>query len=394
MRKFCEIKTELIENGSNMFRNMPIESFSGDLSSLTSCDYMFDECMQLENFDWKGDNTENTISSVDPNESYTAFRYCPLNHKGLKNALDFFTSNPNTPQTINVHLYANKQSYQVCRFLYSLTDDYWYAQDFWQGLQDGTYDRYEFTGTYNGKNCILTIDFIEKPQDRIIDGDEMFLGLNWYGETNTYEDGAFVWNVEEAKIKTAYRMFFNAGGYGFGLGEGGRPGYLVVRGSFPELENAQEMFRWNFDDWTTVGHEYMGGVLLDLTHYDENMPCKINNVENMVDELEVHHEETLKCIANIAQECVCETEQCMGSITLPRYGWDSWRGELYPSNLSAEARTIYTDTFEGEVTEYFENQGWNVEIESAMLLVITYKLTRQNKLGKTISLYVTCVSEY
>ena len=45
MRKFCEIKTELIENGSNMFRNMPIESFSGDLSSLTSCDYMFDECM-------------------------------------------------------------------------------------------------------------------------------------------------------------------------------------------------------------------------------------------------------------------------------------------------------------------------------------------------------------
>ena len=154
------------------------------------------------------------------------------------------------------------------------------------------------------------------------------------------------------------------------------------------------MFRWNFDDWTTVGHEYMGGVLLDLTHYDENMPCKINNVENMVDELEVHHEETLKCIANIAQECVCETEQCMGSITLPRYGWDSWRGELYPSNLSAEARTIYTDTFEGEVTEYFENQGWNVEIESAMLLVITYKLTRQNKLGKTISLYVTCVSEY
>jgi hypothetical protein len=54
-----------------MFHNIPIVSFSGDLSSLVTGDYMFSES-QLEYFDWKGGNEEITSSSFQ-GDTYSMF---------------------------------------------------------------------------------------------------------------------------------------------------------------------------------------------------------------------------------------------------------------------------------------------------------------------------------
>lgn len=338
--KLFRIETEKIVNGTNLFRDTPIVSFSGDLSSLETGSYMFSES-QLEHFDWKGGNEEITSSSFQ-GDTYSMFQYCPLNHIGLKNAIDMAASSSAiTGNSISLDIFANKNSYEVCRYLYSLSGEEYNANSFYQGLQNGEYDTYVFSGVLpNGVMANITVHFTEKPFEYIVYGDEMFLGLYWVGARNSYEDGAFVWDVETTKIKTAYRMFYNAGGFGVGLGEGPWPTMLVVRGAFPELENAKEMFRFNYDDPDTgdVYGEYH--LLLDLTPYSEDMPCRINNVENMVDGQHISHEESLNCIKNIADNCVCTTDQHMGDIQLASFS--SWGGELYTGNLEATTTDIYS----------------------------------------------------
>lgn len=69
--KLFKIQTEKIVNGTNLFRDTAIVSFSGDLSSLETGSYMFSES-QLEYFDWKGGNEEITSSSFQ-GDTYSMF---------------------------------------------------------------------------------------------------------------------------------------------------------------------------------------------------------------------------------------------------------------------------------------------------------------------------------
>lgn len=79
----------------------------------------------------------------------------------------------------------------------------------------------------------------------------------------------------------------------------------------------------------------------------------------------------------------------MGDIQLAHTS--SWGGELHTGNLEATTTDIYTPTYNGSIVEYFESKGWNVTEETTGLVLTTnYILTTNNKLGKTISLRISC----
>ena len=97
--KLFEIQTEKIVNGTNLFRDTQIVSFSGDLSSLEIGSYMFSES-QLEYFDWKGGN-DLTSNVLDIDNSANMFDGCYLNSTAVENIYDMLSKTTNTSVNAN-----------------------------------------------------------------------------------------------------------------------------------------------------------------------------------------------------------------------------------------------------------------------------------------------------
>ena len=115
--------------------------------------------------------------------------------------------------------------------------------------------------------------------------DRMFCG--WRGEwaNGDYSFARLIVDVgQTSRIKSAYQMFYDAGFYRFDtpdqpqarllLGDVGYNFVLEVKGNFPNLENAEEMFAMNNEDqWLGTlggasGKQNAGYLHLELNEFN------------------------------------------------------------------------------------------------------------------------------
>lgn len=363
--KLFRIETEKIVNGTNMFRNMPIVSFSGDLSSLVTGNSMFSDS-QLEHFDWKGGN--DLISNVlDIDNSANMFDGCYLNSTAVENIYDMLS------KTTNTSVNANSE------FIISINANNSGARN---AINEkfGVYINYDWeTDTYsnttqsvtlpNGVKFNLTVK-VDKKKDanEVTYGDGMFYGF----DGTLYDD--YVRLVvdfgQTNKLISGYRMFYDAGNSSWEtptntrlvLGEVGVDFVLEVKGNFANLVDAEEMFAVS-NDYHWVGT--LGGAMgvqscehlhLDIDRFTESNPCKITKLTNIVNGRNIDSVITYEALFNIAKNSICPEDDYMGYIFTGSTPWEQFDDVTW-----GDVTGIRISSTESQIRDILEGYGWTVK---------------------------------
>lgn len=374
MKKFCEIQTDKIVNGSNMFRNMPIIKFSGDLSSLQNGENMFRDS-QLELFDWKG-GADVTSNNFNIESSANMFDGCYLNSESVENIYDMLAStthtsvNPNTQFVISLNR-NDRGATTTLGDLFGLYFDVDYLGDFI------TSDTINVTMPNGLKFTLLGKVEQYKAASDTTYADRMF--YNWSGDMvdGDYSFARLIIDVGQmSRIKSAYQMFYDAGFIRFEkpdqpqgrlLGDAGYTIVLEVKGNFPNLENAEEMFAMSTESqWLGTlggasGRQDAGFLHLDLNAFNQTNPCKITKLTNMVNGRNIDDDITFKTLLNIAQNSLCDVDDYMGYIFT---GTNTWAAQIVQNECDinwGNVTGINVNSTEAQIRSIFEGYGWTVK---------------------------------
>ena len=384
-----------LTNGYQMFNyNKKLTTFTSDLSSLTNGDGMFNHCTNLELFDWRGGKNITKSSLYDNGISFVN---CPLNHVSVKNVIDMYTSSDNIIGSHNMYtitLYANKNSYKTFEYLSGLMN-----YDF-SGLEYHTLIREMENGGYSHlsyqyvKNGLVTIDvyFVDKPYNEVIYGDNMLDGCIIESPVDD-----FYIDMTNSKVKSAYRMFADAGVSDTPpllLGNGGSATFnLSVNGSLNNLENAEEMFAVSDDyfGWKDSQGQCNVSVKLDIQPFSSDNPCKMTNVNNMFDGQTVFDRCTFDAISNIANYCFTQSDVFLGKLLFVG------EEQLADRNLDECVYCSLTSCLEN-LDMLFAEFGWKVKstenTDTLNFPAYIFNLYKVNEFGKTETIKVYIHQEY